>query len=138
MVRHRRAERDVVREVLLAVGSLPSVRCWRNNTGTLVVQDRRVAFGLRGSSDVLGVVGPSGRLLAIECKSDRGRMTSHQRAFAEMVVRFGGLHVVARSAADALDALASAGVAGAAAARASRLDVYERLRDAGPPRAQPG
>jgi len=53
-----------------AVGSLPDVRIFRNNVGTLL--DSRgipVSFGLApGSADAIGIVGPYGRFLSVEFK----------------------------------------------------------------------
>jgi hypothetical protein len=89
------------------------VRLWRNNTGLLYDrQGRPVSFGLcKGSSDLIGfrtiTIGPEhvGRQLAVFCaievKSERGRATTEQKAFIEMVQAAGGLAGVARSTEDA-------------------------------------
>ena len=54
----------------LCIGSLPFVRLYRNNTGTLT--DSRgvpVSYGLAiGSADTIGLVAPYGRFLSIEWK----------------------------------------------------------------------
>lgn len=54
----------------LCIGSLPFVRLYRNNTGTL--KDERgipVSYGLAiGSADTIGIVQPYGRFLSIEWK----------------------------------------------------------------------
>ncbi len=54
------------------MGSLPYVRLFRNNTGT--IRDSRgipVTFGLqRGSADTIGLVAPHGRFLSIEYKRE--------------------------------------------------------------------
>ncbi len=86
------------------VGSLPYVRLWRNNTGQL--KDRfgtTVIYGLcTGSSDLIGIVAPHGRLIAIEVKSAEGKPTPEQEAFMEIVRRFGGVAGVARSVEEAM------------------------------------
>lgn len=63
-------EQEVSNAIRLAVGSLPDVRLWRNNVGTLL--DSRgipVSYGLaNGSADLVGLVAPHGRMLSIEVK----------------------------------------------------------------------
>lgn len=94
---------------MLAVGNLPGVRVWRNNTGALRdATGQLIRFGLKGSADILGIVGPAGRFLAIEVKAPRGRLSEHQQNFRAMVESLGGLYVVARSPGEALDAIAAA------------------------------
>ncbi len=63
-------EQDLQNEGRLCIGSLPFVRLYRNNTGTLL--DSRgipVSYGLAvGSADTIGIVAPHGRFLSIEWK----------------------------------------------------------------------
>lgn len=63
-------ETDLQNEGRLCIGSLPFVRLYRNNTGTL--KDERgipVSYGLAiGSADTIGLVAPRGRFLSIEWK----------------------------------------------------------------------
>lgn len=63
-------ETDLQNEGRLCIGSLPFVRLYRNNTGTL--NDRNgtpVSYGLAiGSADTIGIVAPTGRFLSIEWK----------------------------------------------------------------------
>jgi hypothetical protein len=91
-------------QIRKAIGALPHVRLWRNNTGQL--KDRfghTVIYGLAiGSSDLIGIVAPHGRLIAIEVKSKTGKVTPEQEAFMEIVRRFGGVAGVARSFEDAM------------------------------------
>lgn len=63
-------EGDLSNKVAGAVGSLPDVRLFRNNVGTLLDSRRiPVKFGLLpGSADWIGLVAPHGRLLSIETK----------------------------------------------------------------------
>lgn len=90
-------EAALIHAVQVTFGARPNLRIWRNNTGALGTADRFVKFGLEGSADFLGILGPSGRFIAIECKSSSGRQTEQQRAFQAMVERFGGLYILARS-----------------------------------------
>lgn len=52
-------------------------------------------FHLKGVSDILGVIG--GRFLAIEVKTEAGRLTPEQRAFLVNINTEGGIAFVARS-----------------------------------------
>jgi hypothetical protein len=70
---------------------------WRNSVGALQVRPGQwYRFGLKGSSDIMGVL-PSGRFLAGEVKAPRGRLSSEQRQFLEDVRNLGGLAVVVKS-----------------------------------------
>lgn len=98
-------EAALIRAVQVAFGARPNLRIWRNNTGALATADRFVRFGLEGSADFLGILGPRGLFFAIECKSSSGRQTEQQKAFQAMVERFGGLYILARSVEDIETAL---------------------------------
>lgn len=87
-------EAEIVNGLLLEIGRRwpDSVRAWRNNSGALKDEHGRlVRFGLPGSADIIGIVGPSGRFLALECKATRGRPTDQQLLFVRMVGAFGGV-----------------------------------------------
>jgi predicted porin len=76
----------------------------RMNTGAVSMGDSRyMRFGFKGCSDIIGQL-YDGRFLAIECKSDKGRLTEEQRNFIERVNRHGGLAGMVRSI-DEVDAL---------------------------------
>lgn len=86
----------LVNAVLLALGSRTDLTVWRNNSGALEAPSGRfVAFGLTGSSDILGFADPKAHLLAIECKAGLGRLSPTQRAFRDVVETRGGLFVQA-------------------------------------------
>lgn len=79
--------------------------------GFLATYRSAVAFGLPGSADVFGVrrtLGYNvdhepkvlGQFVAVECKSDTGRLSAQQRAFQAMIQRRGGLYVLARDVSD--------------------------------------
>jgi hypothetical protein len=100
-------ERDIQDRVRAAVGGQPDIRMWRNNVGAH--KDARgilVRYGLAvGSSDLIGVLAPSGRLLSLEVKTAKGRTTSEQETWMTIVRRFGGFACVVRSAEEALAAV---------------------------------
>ena len=109
------AETDLQQRIRLALGTLPSLRLFRNQVGSLPdpKTGRPVQFGLaRGSADLIGwrtiTITPDmvGSQLAvftsIEVKTPTGRLTPQQRSWLEAVHRAGGIAGVARSVADAL------------------------------------
>lgn len=111
------SETETLRQIHAAIGSLPSVRLWRVNVG-LAVPKRLLAgcprcrnlppvmYGLKGMADLLGIVGPSGRFLSVEVKSDTGKAREDQTHWADMVERFGGLAIrEARSVEEVVEAL---------------------------------
>ena len=54
----------------------------------------------RGVADVLGIVPPVGRLLAVECKSATGRPAPDQAWFLDAVRTAGGVALVVRDVAE--------------------------------------
>lgn len=80
------------------------VFCWRNNsTGIYDTAKQRFrrpgTFFLPGVADILGVY-TQGRFLAIEIKSEKGKLSEHQTYFLEEVNRWGGIGIVCRSIED--------------------------------------
>lgn len=104
------SEAQIQFEILKAYGAHPRLRVWRQNTGAAMVKGRMVRFGVPGCADILGVISPSGRFLAIECKKATGRQSEDQKRFERMVTSMGGLYVLARSVADVDAALAAEGI----------------------------
>lgn len=122
-------ETPVLKQILLALGNLPYLRIWRNNTGQLwsgeqiiKVQATRtimvgpgdivikrahpVKFGLQGSADILGLIAPIGRFLAIEVKRPKSsKQSEHQKRFETMVKNMGGIYILAHSPEEALEKL---------------------------------
>lgn len=101
-------EAELQSRILLALGQRPDVRIWRNNVGAAQVDGRFMRFGLPGSADLIGIVRPSGRLLAVEVKSRTGRLTQAQKTFGRVIEAFGGIYVVARSVEAAVAAVDAA------------------------------
>ena len=82
---------------------------WRNSTGAVRIGPGRfMRFGKVGSSDILGCL-PSGRFLAVECKSKNGRLLPEQKQFLDDITHLGGLAVVAHSFQELDTALREAG-----------------------------
>lgn len=113
------SEAQVLAAILREIGSRPDVRLWRANAGAArdVRTGRIVRFGVPGQADLSGIwlapiecpecghIQHTGRRLEIECKSATGRLSAEQRRFLEMIRRFGGVGMVARSVTEAMAAL---------------------------------
>ena len=96
---------DLNAAILLRWGAHPLVRLWRANAGQAWVKTaggglRPIQMNVPGCSDLLGLLGPHGRLLAIETKSVSDDMRKLQRNFRAMVERLGGIYIEARSVED--------------------------------------
>ncbi|MFZ2493804.1 MAG: VRR-NUC domain-containing protein [Thermoanaerobaculia bacterium] len=105
-------EADVLRaclDYLRRVG----VPHWRANTaaGKLKRPDgseRFMRFGIKGQSDILGVLPGCGRLLAVECKAPGEQLRPEQAEFLAMIEHAGGVAIVAHSVGELARALTEA------------------------------
>lgn len=99
----------LVDSVLLAVGSTPMCRVWRNSTGTARSMDgkRIISFGLKGSPDIVGILA-NGRWLGLEIKTGSGKQNKDQLNFEAMIRRFNGHYFLVRSAEEAVRFVTSA------------------------------
>jgi hypothetical protein len=108
-------ETDLQQRIRLAVGLLPDVRLWRNNSGKLPDPrtGRWVQFGVAspGGSDLIGyrtvtitpdMVGQKIAVFtALEIKTATGRATPEQRRFIDHIRGAGGISAIVRTTADA-------------------------------------
>ena len=79
---------------------------WRNNSGLLFIQGRRVQLGAPGSPDIIGIMPDgSGRFFGIEVKGAKGKQNDNQLAFEQKVKQWNGVYIVARSLDEARIAL---------------------------------
>lgn len=111
------SERKIQNEIRLAVGRHPGATIWRNQVGVTVHAGRTVTYGLcRGSSDLIGIrevlitpehVGKTiGQFVALEIKTETGRLSAEQSMYLALVNKRGGVGVVVMSPEDAIEALA--------------------------------
>ncbi len=78
-------------QIRLHLGSKPDLVIWRNQAGFHEEGERKMKYGLtRGASDLIGVMRPSGRFIAFECKAPGKKPTADQLAFISLVERMGG------------------------------------------------
>jgi VRR-NUC domain len=102
-LRNAHPEQAILNAVMQALRLHPRV-AWvrRMNSGAYQTPDGRyVKFGFAGCSDVLGQM-RDGRLIAIEIKARRGRVSSAQRAFIDFVIEHHGVAGIVRSIDEAL------------------------------------
>ena len=109
------SETKLQQEIRLALGTIPSLRLFRNQVGQLPDPrtGRYVQFGLaKGSSDLVGfktikitpeMIGQEvAQFVSIEIKTERGKLTEVQQNWLQKVKSSGGIVGVARSIQDAL------------------------------------
>jgi|TARA_B100001939_G_C16934159_1_gene615246 hypothetical protein len=109
------SETKLQQEIRLALGTIPSLRLFRNQVGQLPDPrtGRYVQFGLaKGSSDLVGfktikitpeMIGQEvAQFVSIEIKTERGKLTEVQENWLQKVKSSGGIVGVARSIQDAL------------------------------------
>ena len=112
------SETKLQQEIRLALGTIPSLRLFRNQVGQLPDPrtGRCVQFGLaKGSSDLVGfktikitpeMIGQEvAQFVSIEIKTERGKLTEVQENWLQKVKSSGGIVGVARTVKDALQIL---------------------------------
>lgn len=72
-------------------------RLWAQNVGAVKIDQAFVRFGPPGLSDIIGIIGPHGRMVCIEIKAGNDRMSDIQNSFRDMVLKMGGVHIIGRS-----------------------------------------
>lgn len=111
----------LVNKILLEITSkYPHCRVWKTHTGEAYTMEsviealtklkkgeisvfefidnlRRIAFGQVGQTDITGIMRPNGRSIFIEVKTGTGRLSKQQKAFRDMVLSMGGVHIECRS-----------------------------------------
>lgn len=102
------SEKKTQNDILRAFGTIPQLRLWRANVGVARIDRRIVRFGIAGQADLTGIL-PDGRRLEVEVKSATGRQTARQKDFQDMIERFHGVYILARSVEDMRRQLAAAG-----------------------------
>lgn len=94
--------------ILREFSNHPRCCLWRANTGAVRLGSRFVRFGIKGQTDLMGVLLPTGRALFIEVKSATGRLRPEQDTFRRLVQKFGALWILARSVEDVRSGVGSA------------------------------
>ena len=108
-------ESRIKNDVLRHFGTRDEIRIWNNPSGMgrAMNDDHPIRFGLKGSSDIIGIIGAEplrGKWLAIETKTEVGRQSKEQINFMNMIRAMGGIYIIARSVHDVYAALFDAGL----------------------------
>lgn len=70
---------------------------WRANTGAMkTASGGFIRFGEKGQPDILGVIAPSGRLVALEVKTEKGKTSPAQDAWLSEARALGAVVGVVR------------------------------------------
>ncbi len=110
-------EAELQREALRVYGAHPRLRLWRANAGRAMVATasgamRPIQMNVDGCPDAIGFASVEVERLVslaiprvavftgLEFKSPRGRIRPAQQAFADVLLRFGGIHTFAWSMSD--------------------------------------
>lgn len=103
------SEAKLQNEIRLALGRNPNVVLFRNNVGVAKHEDSFVRYGVGGpgGSDLIGILAPSGRFIALEVKVPGGRVSEEQKRFGELIRSKGGIFAVVYSVDDALKVVAN-------------------------------
>lgn len=106
------SEADLVQNILVEFGALPTCRIFRQNVGAAKrPTGGLVRFGTPGQADIFGILAPTGRFFAIEAKTPTGRQSEDQKRWQKMVERFGGAYAVVRSMDEARRFMSAIGAA---------------------------
>jgi len=97
-------ETSIESVILKYLNILPNTFAWKNESVGIYDEKRgtyrkkRREHSINGVSDILGI--RNGRLLAIEVKTNTGKVSNDQQLFIDRILREGGIAGVARSVAD--------------------------------------
>lgn len=94
---------NLISEILIALSHRDDIRVWRNETGAVRKGAGMIRYGLIGSPDIIGIMGPNGKWLGIECKVGKDIQREAQKNFEEMIASRGGIYIVAYNVSDVLD-----------------------------------
>ena len=94
----------------LSLLSILGIYAWRNNSGALRNKSGRlIRYGLKGSSDIIGIC-PDGRFLAIECKKEKGAVRRDQIEFINQINELGGVAGIVHNTDELMEILKREGV----------------------------
>lgn len=93
-------ETDIQRQILDHLNSVKErtgIFFWRQNN---IAAPKRKFTGLKGVPDIFVILPPHGTLISIECKTEKGKLSEHQKSYKKEVSMRGGIYVEARSVSD--------------------------------------
>lgn len=109
MSRPHKAETGLQAAIVAALELERDLVIWRNATGVYRGYGGRVRAGLpKGSADLVGILAPRGRFVALEVKRPGEEPEPHQIEWLDDVRARGGFACVVHSMAEARDAITAA------------------------------
>jgi hypothetical protein len=106
MSRARQGEGKLSDAIRDALATEPGLRVMRNSVGVVKSRGRFYHTGLgNGSADLICVLAPAGRLVALEVKTDDGEATPEQEGWLADMRALGAFAAVVRSPLQALAAI---------------------------------
>lgn len=102
------SEKQIENAILQALCLLPQGKFWKNQSVGIYDPVKksfrsRSKYQIKGVSDILGIY--KGKMVCIEVKAAKGRLTPEQTLFLADMKRLGALSGVVRSVSEALDVL---------------------------------
>jgi hypothetical protein len=98
------SEKEIQQRILLALGALPFIRCWRQQSGMFFTATGQACpIGVIGCADLRGVMAPYGTVIEIEVKSETGRQSEQQKKYQAMITAMGGHYLLVRSVKDCIE-----------------------------------
>ena len=94
-------EKDLQNTILQYL-QIRHIFAWRQNSGAAKFDNHFVRFGIPGISDILGLIPPDGKFLAVEVKAPMGKLTPYQKDFLDRIKASGGCAIIARSLDDVI------------------------------------
>jgi hypothetical protein len=96
MPRQNEAHSAAVRAIRLRLGRRKDVVLWQNQNGVAAFESgAKVKYGLvKGASDLVGIIKPSGRWFTIEVKTGGGAASPEQSMFIALIRNMGGFSTV--------------------------------------------
>lgn len=104
-------ESEIQKEILHWLNSQRDIFAWKNSSTGIFSQGRwrkKQGFDIVGTSDILGILSPNGFLIAIEVKTEKGKLTIEQSAFLKKIEKMGGFSTCARSLTDVIEFIKTA------------------------------
>lgn len=94
-----KSEGEIQSDICTYLDSLSDVVYSVTNASSIrnIFRSHRKGATKTGWPDITGVLGPSGRFFAIECKTKRGKLSDQQSHILGMLQRRGALIIVGRS-----------------------------------------
>jgi hypothetical protein len=102
-----------IQDAILRFLELQDIKCWHVRNGGTYDPVRKIFrsnSSIKGLSDIQGWIKGDGRFLAIEVKSEKGKLTPEQKDFIAEAAEDGCVAGVARSVDDVKNILIGAGI----------------------------